>query len=110
MLSSYYRRFVPNFSKVASPLQALTRKGAEFIWTSECEASFQTLKEKLVSAPLLVCLSFENTFVLETDASVVGIGVVLSQQQEDGLMHPIAYASNSLTSSERNYAITELEH
>ena len=100
MLSSYYRRFVPNFSKVASPLQALTRKGAEFIWTSECEASFQTLKEKLVSAPVLAYLSFEKTFVLETDASVVGIGVVLSQQQEDGLLHPIAYASNPLTSSE----------
>ena len=108
-LSSYYRRFVPNFSKIASPLQALTRKGAEFIWTSEREASFQTLKEKLVSAPVLAYPSFEKTFVLETDASVVGIGAVLSQQQEDGLLHPIAYASRSLTSSERNYAITELE-
>lgn len=108
-LSSYYRRFVPNFSKMASPLQALTRKGVEFKWSSECETAFQVLKEKLTSAPVLAYPSFEKPFVLETDASITGIGAVLSQPQEDGLLHPIAYASRSLTTGERNYAITELE-
>ncbi len=108
-LSSYYRRFVANFSKTASPLQALTRKGAEFKWSSDCESSFQALKGKLTSAPVLAYPAFGKAFVLETDASVVGVGAVLSQPQEDGLLHPIAYASRSLTTSERNYAITELE-
>lgn len=108
-LSSYYRRFVSNFARVASPLHALTRKGAEFEWTNECEVSFQALKEKLTSAPVLAYPSFERPFVLETDASIAGIGAVLSQPQDDGLLHPVAFASRSLTPSERNYAITELE-
>ena len=108
-LSSYYRRFVPNFSKIASPLQALTRKAVEFEWSSGCEMSFQALKEKLTSAPLLAYPSFRRPFVLETDASIAGVGAVLSQLQDDGLLHPVAYASRSLTPSERNYAITELE-
>ncbi len=84
-LSSYYRRFVSNFARVASPLHALTRKGAEFEWTNECEVSFQALKEKLTSAPVLAYPSFERSFVLETDASIAGIGAVLSQPQDDGL-------------------------
>lgn len=84
-LSSYYRRFVSNFARVASPLHALTRKGAEFEWTNECEVSFQALKEKLTSAPVLAYPSFERPFVLETDASIAGIGAVLSQPQDDGL-------------------------
>lgn len=84
-------------------------KSVEFKWSCECETSFQTLKEKLTSAPVLAYPSFEKPFVLETDASIAGIGVVLSQPQTDGLLHPIAYASCSLTTGERNYAITELE-
>ena len=108
-MSSYYRRFVPNFSKIASPLQSLTRKDAQFVWTEECAHSFQTLKEKLTSAPILSYPSFEKRFVLETDASIAGLGAVLSQSQEDGLLHPVAYASRSLMSAERNYSITELE-
>lgn len=81
-MSSYYRRFVPNFSKMASPLQSLTRKDAQFVWMDECARSFQTLKEKLTSAPVLSYPSFEKPFVLETDASIAGLGAVLSQSQE----------------------------
>ena len=72
--------------------------------------SFQTLKEKLTSAPVLFYPSFEKPFVLEIDASIAGLGAVLSpQSQEDGLLHPVAYASHYLTSAERNYSMTELE-
>ena len=107
-MSSYYRRFVPNFLKIASPLQALTRKDVQFVWTTECARSFQMLKEKLTSAPVLSYPSFEKPFVLETDASIEGLGAVLPQSQEDGLLHPVAYASRSLTPAERNYSNTEL--
>ena len=69
----------------------------------------ETLKLKLVTAPLLAYPSFDKPFVLETDASGEGIGAVLSQPQEDGKLHPVAYASRSLTKAERNYGITELE-
>ena len=84
-------------------------EGAEFKWTCEREAAFQILKEKLTSAPVLAYPSFEKPFVLETDVSISGIGAVLAELQEEGLLHPIAYASCSLTTSERNYAITKLE-
>lgn len=83
--SSYYHWFVSKFSKIVSPLQALTQKGIEFKWSSECETAFQTLKEKLTLAPVLAYPSFEKPFVLRTDARTTGIGAVLSQPQKDGL-------------------------
>ena len=67
------------------------------------------LKEKLTSAPVLAYPLFDRPFILETDASISGIGAVLSQTQDDKKVHPIAYASRSLTPAERNYSITELE-
>ena len=108
-LSSYYRRFIYQFSSIALPLTMLTRKGTQFRWTTECQESFDTLKERLTTAPVLSYPSFNRPFVPETDASVRGLGAVLSQLQEDGQLHPVAYASRSLCASERNYSVTELE-
>ena len=110
-LASYYRRFVPQFAKIAAPIHGLLKKENAFAWTSECEVAFRKLKEALTSAPVLVYPKFgpEHEFVLETDASYVGLGAVLSQLQNDGKMHPIAYASRSLDPHEKNYAVTELE-
>ena len=99
-LSSYYQRFIPLFAKIARPLHQLTKKNAHFEWTSACQEVFQVLKEKLCEAPVLAYPSFQNDFVLETDASVEGIGAVLSQFQEDGCRHPVAFASRSLSASE----------
>ena len=107
-LCSYYRHFVPQFSKIAHSLQALTRKGVEFQLTDNCEQVMERLK-KLVSAPVLPYPSFDKPFFLETDATIAGIGAVLSQPQEDGKQHPVAYASRALSMSERNYSITKLE-
>ena len=106
-----YQRFVPNFSAIAAPLRALTKKDATFQWTPACQADFDILKEVLVTAPVLAYPVFgpDAEFVLETDASGVGLGAVLSQQQPDGMLHPIAYASHFLDASEQNYSITELE-
>lgn len=108
-LSSYYRRFIPQFSAIAQTLNCLTRKGVEFIWTEECQESFDSLKQKLATTSVLAYPSFDMPFVLETDASILGIGAVLSQPQADGLLHPVAYASRSLNPCECNYSITELE-
>ena len=110
-LASYYRRFAPSFASIASPLRALTKKNTKFSWTPECQVAFDKLKELLVSAPVLAYPRFGLgvEFILETDASGVGLGAVLSQTQDDGQLHPIAYASRSLDCSERNYSITELE-
>ena len=78
-LASYYRRFVPEFAKVARPLHALTRKDAPFQWTPQCQSAFDNLKKLLTSAPVLAFPRFEKTFILETDASGAGLGAVLAQ-------------------------------
>lgn len=110
-LASYYRRFVAEFAKIASPLHFLLKKDVEFQWSPECSTAFQNLKEALVNAPVLAYPRFNSAdpFMLETDASTRGLGAVLAQQQPDGKVHPIAFASRSLTTAEKNYAITELE-
>ena len=108
-LSSYYRRFIPKFAKIAQPLHGLTRKDTAFDWGTACQEAFEALKRKLTEAPVLAYPSFDEDFVLETDASIQGIGAVLSQPQEDGRLHPVAHASRSLSKAEANYGITELE-
>ena len=108
-LASYYRKFIPNFSKIAGPLHALTKKDVAFIWTPECQSAFQALKQLLTTAPLLTYPKFDRPFMLETDASSDGLGAVLAQCQEDGLVRPVAYASRSLQQHKKNYGITELE-
>ena len=109
-LSSFYWRFIPSFAKIAKPLHQLTKPGTTFVWTQQHQTAFTTLKQKLCEAPVLAYPSFDKDFVLETDASIDGIGAVLSQQQHDKCTHPVAFASRSLSPSERNYGITDLEN
>ena len=108
-LSSFYRRFVTNFAAVAQPLRQLTRKGVHFRWSPECQQAFETLKSLLITFPVLAYPKVEEPFILETDASILGLGAILSQRQSDGQVHSVAYASRSLNQAERNYGITELE-
>ena len=108
-LSSYYRRFIEKFAAVAQPLTALTRNNVVFEWTAGYQESFDTLKQCLTTSPVLCYTLFDRPFKLETDASIKGIGAILSQVQDNGQHHPIAYASRSLTAAERNCSITILE-
>ena len=108
-MSSYYRKFIPRFTKVAELLHKLTRKDTEFVWSEECESAFKALKESLTKAPVLVYPTITEPFILETDASIQGLGAVLSQRQSDGRVHPIEFASPALNRAEKNYGITELE-
>lgn len=109
--ATWYRRFVPNFSTVAGPLNKLTsnkKNAPPFKWTPEADASFNKLKECLVSAPVLSCPNYDLPFEVHTDASDYGVGAMLTQTV-DGKEHPIAYMSRSLTGAEKNYSITERE-
>ena len=108
-LLSYYRRFIPRFSSVAEPLYALTRKDVPFVWSAECKAAATRLKSYLTQAPVLAYPQFGKDFLLETDASGVGLGAVLSQEQSDSTIRPIAFASRTLQPHERNYRISELK-
>ena len=104
-LASYYRRYVQNFSAIAAPLHTLTQKGVPFCWDQACTDAFNTLKDHLVNFPVLAYPSFEQNageFVLQTDASAIALGAVLEQQG-----HVIAYASRSVTASERNYSVIQ---
>ncbi|KAA0039625.1 pol protein [Cucumis melo var. makuwa] len=83
-LAGYYRRFVENFSRIATPLTQLTRKGAPFVWSKACEDSFQNLKQKLVTAPVLTVPDGSGSFVIYSDASKKGLGCVLMQQGKVG--------------------------
>lgn len=107
-LASYYRRFIPDFSTIAKPLYKPTKAKKEFAWTGQCYLAFDSLKGLLISGRVLAYPSRQGTFVLFTDASDHGIGTVLSQFQ-DGLERPTAFASLTLSKSERNYCVTRRE-
>ncbi|KAL0544915.1 hypothetical protein IC582_020045 [Cucumis melo] len=103
-LAGYYRGFVENFSRIATPLTQLTRKRAPFVWSKACEDIFQILKQKLVTAPVLTVPDGSGSFVIYSDASKKGLGCVLMQQGK-----VVAYASRQLKSHEQNYPTHDLE-
>src|SRR6218665_1556158 len=107
-LSSYYRRFVPNFAHIARPLHSLTRKGQRFEWSESCERSFQALKRSLLEAPILGLPNDTDCYVLDTDASGEAIGAVLSQIQ-DSTERVICYGSRVCSPAKRNYDVTRRE-
>ncbi|VDH95429.1 Hypothetical predicted protein [Mytilus galloprovincialis] len=106
--AGYYRKFISEFFTIASPLIKLTRKNQSFKWSDECEESFNKLKERLISAPILSFPKDEGLFILDTDASLNGVGAVLSQIQDEK-EKVISYASRTLSKSQRNYCVTKRE-
>ena len=107
-LCSYYRRFVKNFSVITKPLNTLTTNEASLNWDDKCQEAFDTLKTKLASPGVMAFPQDKGTYILDTDACDVGIGAVLSQQQ-DGVERVVAYGSHSLNRAERNYCVTDKE-
>ena len=110
-LVGYYRKFSPDFGAIAKPLTKKTHKDQlkqPFIWTEEDQKAFETLRDRLLTPPILAYPNFDEKFLLFTDACDYGIGAVLSQVQ-NGEEHPIAYASRQLTKPEMKYCTTEKE-
>ncbi|KAH0695075.1 hypothetical protein KY285_022172 [Solanum tuberosum] len=103
-LAGYYRRFVKGFSSIASPLTKLTQKTVKFQWSEACEKSFQELKKRLITTPVLTLPEDTQGFVVYCDASRVGLGCVLMQNRKI-----IAYASRQLNVHEKNYPTHDLE-
>ncbi|GJR10182.1 putative reverse transcriptase domain-containing protein [Tanacetum coccineum] len=103
-LVGYYRRFIEGFSKIAKPMTNLTQKSMKFDWGEKEEAAFQTLKQKLCSAPILALPEGSENFVVYCDASHKGLGAVLMQKET-----VIAYASYQLKIHEKNYTTHDLE-
>jgi transposase InsO family protein len=106
--ASYYRRFVRGFATIASPLHRLTESQAQWAWTAEHEDAFQQLKAVLADTPVLRFPVADAPYILDTDASLTGIGAVLSQVV-DGQERVLGYASRTLSKQERNYCVTRRE-
>ena len=113
-LTGYYRRFIQNYAKIAEPLFQLLRSHqsssnrAAIVWNDACTTAFDTLKQRLVSSPIMQPPNFLHPFILELDACEYGIGCVLTQEY-NSKKHVIAYASRTLSSAERNYSSVERE-
>ena len=107
-LAGYYREHIDSFSGIAEPMFYLTRKGVKFHWSEACQDAFQKLKEALTSAPVLAYPDPKKEYILDTDASLFGMGAVLSQVH-DGQERVVAYASKTLNRAQRNYCTTRRE-
>ena len=107
-LASYYRRFVPDFARIAQPLHALMKKNVRWSWTAQHEEAKAALIDKLCTAPVLAHFNETLETEIQTDASLSGLGAVLSQKSGNGF-RPVSFISRRLTSSESRYASNELE-
>ena len=107
-LCSYYRKFVPKFASIAKPLHKLTELNTKFIWDEKCQKSFDTLKQALISSPILAFPTEEGRFIIDADASLAGMGSVLSQVQ-DGVEKVVSYYSKTFSKPERQYCVTRKE-
>lgn len=105
---NYYRRFIPNFANIANPLNKLLKKNIKFVWTDQCQHSFEKLKNCLLHPTILQYPDFSKAFILTTDASKEACGAILSQKFGDNDL-PIAYASKSFTKGEINKSTIEKE-
>jgi hypothetical protein len=103
-LAGYYRRFIEGFSKIAKPMTSLLEKGREFKWDEKCQDSFDQLKKRLMSPPVLVLPDLHKGFDIYYDACGQGLGCVLMQEG-----HVIAYTSRQLRKHELNYLTHDLE-
>jgi hypothetical protein len=103
-MARYYRCFIKGFSSIARPMTELLKKDNKFVWTPKCEESFQIIKKKLTTAPVLTLPDIHQDFVVFCDASRQGLGCVLMQNEK-----LIAYASRLLKPHEQNYPTHDLE-
>lgn len=107
-LASWYRRFIHNFSTIVAPISELLKNKARFVWTPDADKAFVSLKNALVSAPILSNPDFSLPFTIQTDASDLGIGAVLTQAHLEG-EKVVAFMSQKLTTCQRKYSATERE-
>ncbi|KAG1943781.1 retrotransposable element [Pimephales promelas] len=108
--ANFYRRFIRNFSQVAAPLTALTSVKTCFRWSHSAQGAFDLLKNRFTSAPILITPDISKQFIVEVDASEVGVGAILSQRSlADNKVHPCAFFSHRLSPSERNYDVGNRE-
>jgi len=105
----YYKNFIKSYAQITMPMEKLFKKDVTFCWNDDCMKSLHVLKGKLAYAPILVFPKWDVEFHVHVDVSCTALWVVLTQEGEEGLDHPIAFASCRLSKAEKNYSTTECE-
>jgi len=99
----YCQKFIKNFSKICEPLYNLTKKDKPWLWTKECQQSFDDIKLEFTRAPVLAIPDSSKPMRIDCDASQTAIGAVLFVKLEDEQWHPCSFMSHKLIAAERNY-------
>ena len=107
--ANFYRRFIPEFSRLASPLTQLTKKEVPFIWNSHCDSAFFQIKQAFKDGTMLAHFNPKRQTILETDASDFVTAAILSQYDESGILRPVAFMSKKMLPAECNYEIFDKE-
>ena len=107
--ANFYSCFISDYSRIAAPLTTLTGNNKQIEWTPHMDMAFKELQSCFLQGSLLLHPNFERSFVVETNASNMAIGGVLSQQREDGYLHPCAYRSLEMSLAEQNYDMYDKE-
>jgi hypothetical protein len=105
----YYRKFIKGYAQIKAPMENILKKDCQFSWTKECQQSFDTLKQKMVIAPILVFPDWSKEFHVHVDASSLALGVVLAQPGEGDIDHLLDFSRRKLSTAEINYTTTERE-
>ena len=112
---NYYHKFIPKYAQIARPINQLVsgedgnKKKSQVEWLEGCQQAFEQLKHPCSQTPIMAYANYKKPFKLHTDASKNGLGAVLYQKQDDGTDCVIAYTSQTLSKSERNYGAHKLE-
>jgi hypothetical protein len=107
--TGYYMKFIKGYAQITSPMEKLLNKDSKFQWTEECQQSFETLKLKMVTSPILVFLDWSKEFNVYVDASSISLGAFLAHSSAGDIDHPIAFSSRKLCTTEMNYTTNERE-
>jgi len=105
----YYRKFIKSYAQINASMEKLLKEDATFRWDKDCRKILDFLKEKMITAPILVFPNWKKEFHVHVDASCIMLCVVLTQPGEGGIDHPIAFASRKLSKKKKNYLTTKCE-
>jgi hypothetical protein len=107
--TGYYRKFIKGYAQITTPMEKFLKKDCQFGWTDECQQSFDTLKQKMVTEPILVFPYWSKEFHVHVYASSIALGAVLAQPGEGDIDHLLAFASRKLSTTEIDYTTTRRE-
>jgi len=106
---NYWKKYLPDYSKNTYHMRQLLKKDIEFKWTPECQKELDYLKTCLASDPILKPIDLNRDLIISCDASIYGIGFVIMQADDDGLLHAVRYGSYATTPAQANYSADDLE-